>query len=158
MDFNGSTHGFYLSLKIEVANQWMHTRLQRSKPGTVGAILIFTVNDFETWRNENRFRGKCFVRSEEGEKVPKIWKQIVKYFRFKSKNGSTKLPFKMRKKYREDSEIDFLLGPMAVNFNDEDFDWDPADQLCIKTQRCANEFLELEKIIFYQSGGLKYYF
>jgi len=142
--------GFYLSLDYSMAVEWLQKKVVRQiyqlgrNSKEKGAILIFKVPDFKKWVNENGFIG--FDNQDFA------WYDIIKYYRndSKIKGNLASLPRGLKQHVKTDAQIDYLVGPMARNFKklpEFDFKLRQKTQLCIKTQRMADEFTFIDKVL-----------
>ena len=137
-------NGFYLTPYVEYAEEWA----KRRGGSTKGAIIVFKHKI-----NADKYKGLdlCFESDEK-------WSQVVKYYRSGEKKGLYNCPKKL---VSELKKTDYIEGPMSGDSTIfSHVGWEPtkkkgeSNQLCIKSQKLADEFSDkIDAIIFLSTNN-----
>ena len=137
-------NGFYLTPYVEYAEEWA----KRRGGSTKGAIIVFKHKI-----NADKYKGLdlCFESDEK-------WSQVVKYYRSGEKKGLYNCPKKL---VSELKKTDYIEGPMSGDGTKfSHVGWEPtkkkgeSNQLCIKSQKLADEFSDkIDAIIFLSTNN-----
>ena len=137
--------GFYLTPHLDFAKEWA-----RRKGGPRGGAVIV----FKHKLDATAYRGLDLSPEENVNK----WKQVVKYYRCGQKSRLFVCPKSLA---TELNKTDFIEGPMSWDQRKcASTDWQPnkregaSRQLCIKSQKLADEFSSgIDAIIFLSTNS-----
>ena len=137
-------NGFYLTPYVEFAEKWA----TKKGGSTKGAIIVFKHKI-----NADKYKGLdlCLESDEK-------WSQVVKYYRSGKNSILYKCPSKLAFELKK---TDYIEGPMSGDSTKfSHVGWEPtkkkgeSNQLCIKSQKLADEFSDkIDAIIFLSTNN-----
>ena len=132
-----------------VAAEWMESKCEN----TIGAILIFEVEEFTTYLKDENFKGVDLSDINNPE-IKQNWKDVINFYREtkeakREAGGRFAFPECLKKilgKKQREEHIDYIIGHIWTKENQ----FQTGLQMCIKTQNMADSFSFLKKALFYK--------